>query len=87
MYALGFQHSPRDLANVNEWKILFDPYIEQESKVISLFAIVMEEPCVHFSDFFFSKFLISVSVRIVRHPFRTTSFSGVLYVNRKKKKK
>ena len=25
--ALGFQHSPRDLANVNEWKIMFDPYI------------------------------------------------------------
>ena len=26
--ALGFQHSPRDLANVNEWKIMFDPYIQ-----------------------------------------------------------
>ena len=26
-YALGFQHSPRDLANVNEWKAMFDPYI------------------------------------------------------------
>ena len=25
-YAVGFQHSPRDLANVNEWKIIFDPY-------------------------------------------------------------
>ena len=24
--ALGFQHSPRDLANVNEWKIMFDCY-------------------------------------------------------------
>ena len=24
---LGFQHSPRDLAaNINEWKIMFDPY-------------------------------------------------------------
>ena len=23
---LGFQHSPRDIANVNEWKIIFDPY-------------------------------------------------------------
>ena len=28
-YALGFQHSPRDLANVNEWKIIFDPYINE----------------------------------------------------------
>ena len=28
-FALGFQHLPRDLANVNEWKIMFDPYIAQ----------------------------------------------------------
>ena len=27
-FALGFQHLSRDLANVNEWKIIFDPYIE-----------------------------------------------------------
>ena len=27
-YAFGFQHSPRDLANVNGWKIMFDPYID-----------------------------------------------------------
>ena len=26
-FALGFQHFPRDLSNVNEWKIMFDPYI------------------------------------------------------------
>ena len=26
-FALGFQHLPQDLANVNEWKIMFDPYI------------------------------------------------------------
>ena len=26
-FALGFQYLPRDLANVNEWKIIFDPYI------------------------------------------------------------
>ena len=25
---LGFQHLPRDLANVNAWKTMFDPYIE-----------------------------------------------------------
>ena len=25
-FALGFQHLYRDLANVNEWKIIFDPY-------------------------------------------------------------
>ena len=25
---LGFQHLPRDLANVYTWKTMFDPYIE-----------------------------------------------------------
>ena len=29
-FALGFQHLPRDLTNVNEWKIMFDPYIKIE---------------------------------------------------------
>ena len=24
-FALGYQHFPRDLANVNEWKIMFVP--------------------------------------------------------------
>ena len=28
-FVLGFQHLPRDLANVNEWKIMFDPYNEE----------------------------------------------------------
>ena len=28
-FALSFQHLPRDHANVNEWKIMFDPYIEE----------------------------------------------------------
>ena len=26
-FALGFHHFPRDLANVNEWKLMFDPSI------------------------------------------------------------
>ena len=25
-FGLGFQHLPQDLANVNAWKIMFDPY-------------------------------------------------------------
>ena len=29
-FALDFQHLPRDLANVNEWKIMFDPYIHKK---------------------------------------------------------
>ena len=26
---LGFQHLPRDLANVNEWRTMFDSYIKE----------------------------------------------------------
>ena len=28
LVGLGFQHLPRDLANVNAWKTMFDPYID-----------------------------------------------------------
>ena len=27
-FGLSFQHVPRDLANVNAWKTMFDPYIK-----------------------------------------------------------
>ena len=35
-YGLGFQHLPRDLANVNAWKNMFDPYIT--TRVITLWC-------------------------------------------------
>ena len=28
-FGLGFQHLPRDLADVNAWKTMFDPYIHK----------------------------------------------------------
>ena len=31
-FGLGFQHHPWDLANVNAWKTMFDPYIEKDVK-------------------------------------------------------
>ena len=31
-YGLGFQHLPRDLANVNAWKSMFDPYIHTRNE-------------------------------------------------------
>ena len=27
-FGLGFQHLPQDLANVNAWRTMFDPYID-----------------------------------------------------------
>ena len=33
---LGFQHLPRDLANVNAWKTMFDPYNIQLSQETGL---------------------------------------------------
>ena len=35
-YGLGFQHLPRDLANVNAWNTMFDPYIEMLVVCISI---------------------------------------------------
>ena len=34
-FGLGFQHLPRDLANVNAWKTMFDPYIVSYASNIS----------------------------------------------------
>ena len=31
-YGLGFQHLPQDLANVNAWNTMFDPYIKVITK-------------------------------------------------------
>ena len=33
---LGFQHLPRDLANVNAWKPMFDPYIQRPRYLIEI---------------------------------------------------
>ena len=33
---LGFQHLPGDLANVNAWKTMFDPYIVDRSLAVLL---------------------------------------------------
>ena len=39
-FGLGFQHLPRDLANVNAWKNMFDPYIgdaaAEEHKILQM---------------------------------------------------
>ena len=34
-FGLGFQHLPRDLANVNAWKTMFDPYIITQSNSLN----------------------------------------------------
>ena len=34
-FGLGFQHLPRDLANVNAWKNMFDPYINISSSSLN----------------------------------------------------
>ena len=33
---LGFQHLPRDLANVNAWNTMFDPYNVKVKRQVSL---------------------------------------------------
>ena len=39
-FALGFQHLPRDLANINEWKIMFDPYSNVTFTISSLCPLI-----------------------------------------------
>ena len=40
-FGLGFQHLPRDLANVNAWKTMFDPYIVNTSYVTSNWRVAI----------------------------------------------
>ena len=48
-FALGFQHLPRDLANVDELKIMFDPYIVSSDALHCLnFGIIIQMS--NFSD-------------------------------------
>ena len=42
-YGLGFQHLPRDLANVNAWKSMFDPYIQNMYTSIKSYVTVNSE--------------------------------------------
>ena len=42
-FGLGFQHLPRDLANVYAWKTMFDPYINRPNwpvAMIFMFKII-----------------------------------------------
>ena len=34
-FGLGFQHLPQDLANINAWKTMFDPYIRNSKLEVS----------------------------------------------------
>ena len=37
-FGLGFQHLLRDLANVNAWKTMFDPYILMQLQITNMFG-------------------------------------------------
>ena len=41
-FGLGFPHLPRDLANVNAWKTMFDPYNQNWEKQSQSY-----QPCSH----------------------------------------
>ena len=38
---IGFQHLPRDLANVNAWKNMFDPYIKNPNVTMVDFILLV----------------------------------------------
>ena len=42
-FGLSFQHLPRDLANVNTWKTMFDPYNKSNATSEDLVCTVVSE--------------------------------------------
>ena len=49
----GFQHLPRDLANVNAWKTIFDPYIECKNLLINAQTVnCSHKPFSYFRQYF-----------------------------------
>ena len=58
-FGLGFQHLPRELANFNAWKTIFDPYIVTANLQVYLVPLnMLEIQCLllyaHFCIFFLS---------------------------------
>ena len=49
-YGLGFQHLPRDLAKVNAWKTMFDPYIQRQYVLIRHLTYLFAAACVDLSN-------------------------------------
>ena len=41
-FGLGFQHLPRDLANVNAWKTMFNPYIVRSEASLGTFWVAKD---------------------------------------------
>ena len=76
-FALGFQHFPRDLANVNEWKIMFDLSINWCSELSRGATLAI------LSIIFFYHFLIVVAlfdlVHNVKSMFQLLRASDFLY--------
>ena len=72
-YGLGFQHLPRDLANVNAWKTMFDPYIKISNVNISNMPIFFVETnvrsfCSAKASLIFQQKYISVfAYKVVKH--------------------
>ena len=61
-YGLGFQHLPRDLANVNAWKTMFDPY-----NICQYFLLKKSEKllqCKSFSHFFNKKISVFLVIKL-----------------------
>ena len=42
-FGLGFQHLPRDLANVNAWKTMFDPYNIGKPQLLTILVLSFEQ--------------------------------------------
>ena len=79
-FAPGFQHFPRDLGNVNEWKIMFDPF----NKICILDTVIVFDILCHHTLYIYIYLLSSMHFRltvIVLTPHGTKVYH--VYINHK----
>ena len=80
-YGLGFQHLPRDLANVNAWKTMFDPYIVTWSVSMTLYVRVCAEMLLHLCPYdFYESTLFYKEIYRISPKYKFSEFVGFLFL-------
>ena len=65
----GFQHLPRDLANVNAWKTMFDPYINHFSEKMTwqlMWIVCLVDETHEMTSLFSNLILAAIVIRTLR---------------------
>ena len=85
---LGFQHLPRDLANVNAWKPMFDPYnTGRRLPVVTHILVTSKNHCELFRKYKISTLTSEVSCHLSLNSWSDKAAEGAWEIWKKKKKK